>query len=331
MNISNYSIPEIAAAMRLMRLTIYPTTLMLGLIGNTLVCILIIWSHKREKHSKAPRYFIFNLAISDLLVLILFIPFDMTYLESDHLMWNFGKFMCKLVNTVTYTSVVVSGTTMACISVERYRSIVHPMKEMCRARTIYFIILIIWIYAALTMAPFFGALEVFSDGRCSTNVRWWPNQSLFKITYILSGFVPGAVIPAMCISVSYTLIGVHLWREHKRNVQRGVLQHGLAAIRAKQNIKTTKLLATLVGTHAICILPHYVILLSFIFSDEHNAGPNAILFHEFTRLLMTANSCCNPLLYSLFSQNFRRGFKRMICGSRSEDGFRRHNSVHERS
>ena len=91
MNISNYSIPEIAAAMRLMRLTIYPTTLMLGLIGNTLVCILIIWSHKREKHSKAPRYFIFNLAISDLLVLILFIPFDMTYLESDHLMWNFGK------------------------------------------------------------------------------------------------------------------------------------------------------------------------------------------------------------------------------------------------
>ena len=106
--------------LRVMRLTVYPLTLTLGIMGNLTVCLLVFCDAERSRKQRpSGRFFIVNLAVSDLLVLLMFIPFDLAYLEND-MVWTFGIFMCKLVNTLTYTSVVVSGTTLAVISIDRW-------------------------------------------------------------------------------------------------------------------------------------------------------------------------------------------------------------------
>jgi KISS1 receptor len=116
---------------QVMRLGLYPLVLILGIIGNLLVTF-VIFQNRPRNFRPSVRYFILNLAISDLIVLVMFIPFDLAYLE--HKVWIFGLFMCKFVNTLNYAFVTVSGTTLAAISIERHRSIVYPIKKPLGAR-----------------------------------------------------------------------------------------------------------------------------------------------------------------------------------------------------
>lgn len=118
---------------RVMRLTLYPLVLALGIVGNLLVAFAILRNRRRDFRPSV-RYFILNLAISDLIVLVMFIPFDLAYLE--HKVWIFGLVMCKFVNTLNYAFVTVSGTTLAAISIERHRSIVYPVKKPLGARLV---------------------------------------------------------------------------------------------------------------------------------------------------------------------------------------------------
>ena len=128
MNGSNETSPfsNMEFTFRVMRLALYPLVLATGILGNILVALVITLSRPRDLKPSV-RYFILNLAISDLIVLIMFIPFDLAYMEMK--VWVFGEAMCQLVNTLNYASVTVSGTTLAAISLERHRSIVYPIKN----------------------------------------------------------------------------------------------------------------------------------------------------------------------------------------------------------
>ncbi|KAK3753613.1 hypothetical protein QZH41_004187 [Actinostola sp. cb2023] len=116
---------------RVMRLALYPLVLVTGIIGNVLVTLVFTMNRPRDLKPSV-RYFILNLAISDLIVLVMFIPFDMAYMEMT--VWVFGEVMCKLVNTLNYAFVTVSGTTLAAISMDRHRSIVYPIKKHLSTR-----------------------------------------------------------------------------------------------------------------------------------------------------------------------------------------------------
>lgn len=131
---SNETLPQdsLVFTFRVMRLALYPLVLALGIAGNLLVAFVIV-QNRRPDFRPSVRYFILNLAISDLIVLLMFIPFDLAYLEQNEV-WVFGLVMCKFVNTLNYAFVTVSGTTLAAISIERHRSIVYPVKKPLGAR-----------------------------------------------------------------------------------------------------------------------------------------------------------------------------------------------------
>lgn len=134
MNASNQSLPvydEVAFTFRVMRLTLYPLVMFSGIVGNIVVALVITLNRPRDLKPSV-RYFILNLAISDLIVLVMFIPFDLAYLEMT--IWVFGEAMCKIVNTLNYAFVTVSGTTLAAISLDRHRSIVYPIKKPLSTR-----------------------------------------------------------------------------------------------------------------------------------------------------------------------------------------------------
>ena len=300
--------------LRVMRLTLYPLIIFLGILGNVLVCLQILCDKKNFRRPSS-RYFVVNLAISDLLVLLMFIPFDLVYLENN-LKWIFGQFMCKLVNTLTYMSVIVSGTTLAAISYDRYRAIVHPLRKSFKARTVLVIIVVIWMYAILTLLPFAHSLKVFPTKECVNDFSWWPNEDALKLTFVLAGFVPGYVLPFCFVAISYILIGMHLKREHKDQMRVGMLHLHVAWRRSKQNLKTVRLLTSLVLAFTVCILPHYIVILLLIFKPEAIKMPHMIEVHEFTRLLATANSCINPILYSAVSVEFREGVAAFLRGTR---------------
>lgn len=100
----------------------YSIIVIISIFGNLLVCNIVI---RKSSMRRATYIFIANLAISDLLMTVLNIPFTVArVLLTD---WPFGWFMCSFVPLVQATSVYVSTFTMMFIAFDRYRVICKPL------------------------------------------------------------------------------------------------------------------------------------------------------------------------------------------------------------
>ncbi|EDO48802.1 predicted protein [Nematostella vectensis] len=312
-------------AIRYTRLFLYPLIFAVGVAGNSLVCALIL---KNGKSSSANGYFILNLAISDLMALLLYLPFDLVYLENSYI-WPFGTFLCKFINCLSKVSVTVSGSTLVAISYDRYRAIVHSLRGRLSQRQAMVIMACIWVYSALLQLPYAFALKLMGR-ECIIDFQFWGGSELYQINYVLGVFTPEFVIPAIAITLAYTRIVCHLKKTHKKNSQHGLYQKSTMAARTRQNKKTTKVLTGLVTIYSICILPHMICVLMVIFNKSYLGSFAMRLAYEFTRLLTITNSCLNPLLYGAISKSFRtdlRNFLRGRRGSRASMKFLR-SSVH---
>lgn len=308
-------------AVRIVRLVLYPLVFVIGVIGNLSVSTIIL-SAKSKKFSSAKGYFILNLALSDLMVLLLYLPFDLAYLENQSI-WPFGFVPCKLINVLSSVTVTVSGSMLICIGYERYITIVKTLTRRLSKKKALVMVIFSWVYSCLLQVPFVFALTLEPNGRCLIDVAWWPNQLSFNLTYIMALIVPQFVIPAFCLIFFYAGIVFHLRKSHKLNSRQGIYNSvDVAEQREKQNRKTTKLLTGLVLVYAFCILPGKLIILSIIANPALLSSHFTRQLYEFARLLTTANSCFNPILYTTLSRSFREDLIRMISKKSTKDSNR---------
>ncbi|GIY00742.1 pyrokinin-1 receptor [Caerostris extrusa] len=103
---------------------IYCVILITGLIGNICTCFVII----RNKHMRTvTNYYLFSLAVSDLLLLIVGLPQEL------FLLWNkypymFGEVFCIIRGYTSEMSTYASILTITMFTLERYFAICHPLK-----------------------------------------------------------------------------------------------------------------------------------------------------------------------------------------------------------
>ncbi|KAK3097905.1 hypothetical protein FSP39_014315 [Pinctada imbricata] len=86
--------------------------------------------------------------------------------------------------------------------------------------------------------------------------------------------------------------------------------------RASETIKArkgvVKMLAASVIVYIVCYAPPQVLLIYNTVSDAH--FQSTWLFMVFCYVVAYINSAANPILYSIFSQNFRKNFKKcLLC------------------
>lgn len=127
---------------------VYMIIFLTGIIGNVCTCIVI--AKNRYMHT-ATNYYLFSLAISDLLLLFLGLPQDINHLWYKY-PYLFGEVFCVLRGFVSEASTNASIFTITAFTVERYLAICHPLKAhtMSRlSRAIKFIVAI-WILSALS-------------------------------------------------------------------------------------------------------------------------------------------------------------------------------------
>lgn len=316
MNTSNDTMmaPDLThPAMRYTRLILYPVVFAIGLIGNSIVCALIL---KKGRNSSANGYFILNLALSDLMAILLYLPFDLAYLELKYV-WPFGAFMCKFINSLNKLSVMVSGLTLAAIGIDRYKAIVHSLKERLSRHQALVMIVVIWIFASALQLPYVFALKLETGTECRIDLSFWQNDLQFQMTYIFGVFTPEFVIPAFVLAFCYIGISLHLERTHKRNSKNGLFQESTMNIRERQNRKTTQVLTGLVTIYTICILPHQICVLMITFDKSYLLSKVMRPAYEFTRFLSITNSCLNPLMYGAISKSFRKDIRNFFRGKAS--------------
>nr|XP_046920548.1 RYamide receptor-like [Dermatophagoides farinae] len=129
---------------------LYSTVSLAAIGGNSIVIYLII-NFRRNRRSVTDM-FILNLAIGDLLMAILCIPFTFTANLLFHA-WPFGSLMCRLVSYAQAVCVFISAYTLVAISIDRYIAIIYPLRPRMTKRHSQYLVAFIWLVALLTPLP----------------------------------------------------------------------------------------------------------------------------------------------------------------------------------
>ncbi|RWS30743.1 G-protein receptor-like protein [Leptotrombidium deliense] len=194
---------------------LYTLILVTGVIGNVSTCIVIA----RNKHMKtATNYYLFSLAISDLLLLILGLPQEL-YMLWQKYPYAFGEPFCILRGFTSETSTNASVLTITAFTVERYVAICHPLRAhtMSKLSRAVRLIVVIWICATLGAIPLaaqFGIKYEEVDGLLNPESAECTVKRPINYAFETSTFIFFA-IPITLICVLYMFIGIELHRSDR--------------------------------------------------------------------------------------------------------------------
>lgn len=128
--------------------SMYAVIFVVALIGNGFVCYIVLSSPRMRT---VTNYFIMNLAVGDVLITILCVPFTSVALLKQY--WPFGSFLCPVVNYCMALSVFVSAYTLVAISIDKYMIIMWPLKPRISKSFATSIIALVWLIAGITVLP----------------------------------------------------------------------------------------------------------------------------------------------------------------------------------
>lgn len=278
------------------RLACYAVIFFVGVIGNILVCLVVC---RERKMKNVTNYFIFNLAISDLSVLLICIPFDFGEIVTQT--FPYGAVMCKLVYPLQTLATTASVGTRVAISLNRFMAVVYPLRPQLTTRDAKKVIGVIWVFALALVSPYIAVLELNKDNeRC---IETFHAKGLKAGAYTISIFLLQYVVPLSIIGLSYIRIGRDLRRD-KCYYSNDTLQRD----QEKEAYKVMKILTVVVIVFALLMLPNHIV---FLWIDFGNGGKakHAGDILALCQICVYANSASNPLIYNAVNEQFREGFK----------------------
>ena len=337
-----------ALPFKVFKITVYSVILLLCLLGNTLVMIVIC----KTKRMRIPsNLLILNLAVCDLITPLASIPFDLA-LEEKGYIWPFGRVLCKTLWPLATLSTISASLTLAIISLDRYRVIMHPFKQRLSSRQVKYSIAMMHLVALLFVLPYIYYLDLVGEESTKFCEETWPLFS-YRQVYTLVLFIGQYGIPLAFMSVMYTMTLCNLRAsasifekvqqrpsrvavdgnlnnrkmeispDFQRKASRVTLgqRHNTLVGKAGQNIRATKMFVTVVIVFATCRLPNEIFWLWSDFGNGQDQDHSPIV-GIICRMFTYTNSIFNPVIYWMFSRDFKRGFKRIFTSvwKRKQDG-----------
>lgn len=286
--------------------------------GNLLVC-LAIGLNKRLR--KTTNYFIFSLAISDLLTALFSMPFDVEGDFTQH-QWSKGEFMCNFRVFMYLIAAPTSILNLMAVSLDRFFAISWPLKycTMINPKIALLVIAVIWLYTLLFTTvgmvcwPYYEHSVV--NGQCSFNIDPYYSAVNSAVNFIL----PTVIMCVIYFNI-YTIARKHAKRIAKQEASFPTVlscsNEDSGAItsekkRISKNIKAAKTIAIIVSTFLLCWMPLTLTSMIVVFCGKKClVGINLQLWRVFLVLAYT-NSAMNPILYSFFNKEFRESFLKLF-------------------
>ncbi|XP_068711776.1 neuropeptide FF receptor 2-like isoform X1 [Montipora foliosa] len=287
-------------ASNVFRLIVYSIIFLLTITGNT--AVLAVVYKIRELHT-VTGYLIASLAVADLNVGILCIPFTVLYFEYEY--WPFGVVLCRVIPATQAICIMASIGTLTAISIERYFAIAFPWERRNTVSKVRYIIAVIWLIALLTGLPMFAVMQLENvDGLDLCMESGWPSE-IFRHVYNVLSFSLTYAIPLPMITVLYTIIVQHLNRAARETSDK----EGFRTAKAKG--KVIRMLIIVVLFYFLCFLPYHTTYIWIEYGDGQKFRGIWLLL-SYCHIMVYANSAVNPVLYGFLSQQFRRGFARLV-------------------
>ncbi|XP_028829717.1 proteinase-activated receptor 2-like [Denticeps clupeoides] len=260
----------------------------------------------RTKKKHPSSIYMANLALCDLLFVI-WIPLKIAYhLNGND--WIYGDALCKVLVGFFYGNMYCSTIFIACISVQRYWAIVHPLSpNKCSNAAAVAVSVAVWLAVWLLTTPLYLYDQTVKELNlniltCHDITR--PSQSAMAAGYFLSMGVVGYVIPAAVCVVAYSLM------------LRSLRNSTTDAAVARKRRRAVVLIVTVLVMFLLCFTPsnamllvHYSLLLAEAPSSEYGLYVSSLC-------LSSLNSCVDPCVYYFISKEFRDHVKNtLLCRS----------------
>ncbi|XP_014604844.1 PREDICTED: orexin receptor type 2-like isoform X1 [Polistes canadensis] len=299
-------------------ITLHSIIFITGLVGNFLVCLAIFRNHSMKT---VTNYFIVNLAVADLMVILICLPPSVLWDVTET--WFLGWGLCKAIPYLQTVSVSVSVLTLTCISIDRWYAICYPLKFRSTTKWAKIAIVIIWTVSFLFDIPDIIVLHTAPSGskvktiiytQCKSSLSHKDQTLLWAIKLTLF-----YIVPLIFMTIAYRQIIRVLWRSDipghnlsRRSFQMGEIPStgaGNPEGQLRSRRKAAKMLIAIVVTFAICYFPvHLFSILKYTMLLP--SGEWSIKASLFVHWLCYVNSAANPLIYNFMSGKFRRQFKR---------------------
>lgn len=310
-------------------MTVMIIVLILTVLGN--ITVLVVLRYSNVLNTIVNSHLLVSLSIADLLVAILVMPCALDAVNTGT--WRCGQIWGKFNGFGNFLFCISSIIHLMMLSIDRYLAISRPLLyplEMTSKRAIV-ICFAAWMYSAVwAFLPLLGvsSYECFISyiGRCS--VEDWSKYGLnfvFAVSVVSGTY--GLALIAM-VYVYWKIARVirnqsqriaHTSTNHNTssdiNNMRSIARSTVALHNFTRKLGQYKGVITLlivIVVYLICWSPFCFLLFYEIGSGKKVQGPAGSV----AMLVGFANSCCNPIIYSIKYKNFRAAVMRML-GKRS--------------
>jgi len=327
--------------LRVLLVTLYCVIFVLGIAGNSLVVYVIV----RNKSMQNPtNIFINNLALSDIMMCLLAVPF--TPISGLSNSWIFGEVLCYVVPMSLGVSVHVSTMTSIAIAVDRYFAIVHPFRPRITTCACCVVTVAVWIAATTVSLP----LAIFQHFEINpeTNVAacqeslWLPGWT--RQGFTVASLVLQYIVPCGIITICYSLVSAALSRRarlkkdmgssnvdpaahrvSKRESRREGRSNGRVdsrgrggpnnereQIEIRRKRRTNRMLIAMVAIFVCCWLPLNVMNLTVEYYQELAEWNYFLLLFFSAHVIAMSSTVYNPFLYTWMNESFKKEFKKVI-------------------
>uniref|UniRef100_P42291 D(1C) dopamine receptor n=1 Tax=Xenopus laevis TaxID=8355 RepID=DRD1C_XENLA len=300
------------------------------LLGNTLVCLAVI--KFRHLRSKVTNFFVISLAVSDLFVALLVMPWKAVTEVAGF--WVFGDF-CDTWVAFDIMCSTASILNLCIISLDRYWAIASPFRyERKMTQRVAFImigvawtlsILISFIPVQLSWHKSHEADEELNGVNHTENC-----DSSLNRTYAISSSLISFYIPVVIMIGTYTRIyriaqtqirrisSLERAVEHAQRCSSRLSNENSLKTSFRKETKVLKTLSIIMGVFVFCWLPFFVLNCMIPFCHMNLPGqnePEPPCVSETTFNIFVwfgwANSSLNPVIYA-FNADFRKAFTTIL-------------------
>ncbi|XP_038079238.1 gonadotropin-releasing hormone II receptor-like [Patiria miniata] len=295
------------------RLVLYVIIFVVSTIGN--VAVLVSLLHGRRRKSRV-NLLIVHLTVADLIITFFNIPMDFIWILTTR--WYGGDFLCRLCMYVAMIGLYASPFILIVISLDRFASIVFPLSVRQADMRCKIMLRVAWVACFVASGPQVLVHEVMSHpyypeytqcvdyGFSAHHPVVWNVYHWFVVcaTY----FFPLALIVGCYTAIVIKIFGNSTIRSYSgNNGNRMTLRRSGADTLPKARARALMMTGTIVTAFIVCWTPS-CIEGATIHVNPKLAENEPPWLKQLLLALMYSNVCVDPIVYGMFTVDFRRYF-----------------------
>ncbi|KAG2455653.1 histamine H2 receptor-like [Polypterus senegalus] len=285
----------------------------LTVCGNVLVCLVVCHNRKLRNLTNC---FIVSLAVTDLLLGLLVLPFSAV--NELFLSWPFGATFCNVYTSLDVMLCTASILNLFMISLDRYYAVTAPLRYamLVTPSRVAVALGVIWVVSFMVSFPpiHLGWNTVnFTVQNKGAGDRDTTCMLELNKGYALLDAFGTFYLPLLVMCVTYYRI-FKIAREQAKRINTatcsgtaGAHLHSHLALPSVREHKATVTLAAVMGAFIVCWFPYFT-----VFTYLGLQGHVDQTVYGIVLWLGYANSALNPILYAALNRDFRTAYSQLL-------------------